>query len=251
MCSSTPTRPHTGMTYTHMCTSTVILPEQLCPVPIDHLWYLCRDWVILTLWWQHPCTGKACSRPCTAQHPLPWQLCCRIGWSAKIDPVAAYLDDRPLLGTFVTDQSWLLFHLLESQVGWSGDDLYTWCGNNDSFHCRLLCQDLEVITDATERVIKDVTDTAQLICYLAHRDTLIVVWSDHRDRVANRRKGNFNYVWFGHISPISCLSVRCFFNLTWLVNNFLNFVHTACVAWISDYLGYCPVARSALYTRAM
>ena len=113
----------------------------------------------------------------------------------KFYPVAAHLgDDRPLLAAFVTERSWLLFHFLESRAEWLGDDLDTWHDNDDYIHCQLLCLDMEVVNDAAERAVKDVTDTAQLTRDPAHRDTIIVVRSDHCGRVANLRKNNLNNV---------------------------------------------------------
>ena len=53
---------------------------------------------------------------------------------------------------------------------------------------------MEVVNDAAERAVKDVTDTAQLTRDPAHRDTIIVVWSDDRGRVENLRKNNLNNI---------------------------------------------------------
>ena len=87
-----------------------------------------------------------------------WFLrCCIVGYGGqpKFDPVAAHLgDDRPLLAAFVTERSWLLFHLLESRAEWLGDDLDTWHDNDDYIRCQLLCLDMEVVNDAVEEGCK-------------------------------------------------------------------------------------------------
>ena len=161
-----------------------------------HLWYLCPELVVLALFDADTSVQERHVLALTLLNtPCPDNFATGKPGQPKFDPVAAHLgDDRPLLAAFVTERSWLLFHLLESRAEWLGDDLDTWHDNDDYIRCQLLCLDMEVVNDAAERALKDVTDTAQLTRDPAHRDTIIIVRSDHRGRVANLRKNNLNNV---------------------------------------------------------
>ncbi len=51
---------------------------------------------------------------------------------------------------------------------------------------------MQVVNDAADRGVKDVTDYAKMSRDLAQRDAMIVVANDHRGSVTNLRKGNLN-----------------------------------------------------------
>ena len=51
-----------------------------------------------------------------------------------------------------------------------------------------------VVNDPAERAVKDVQDCAQMTRDPAHRDTVILVRSDHRGRVAQLKKVDLDNV---------------------------------------------------------
>ena len=51
-----------------------------------------------------------------------------------------------------------------------------------------------VTNDPAERAVKDVQDCAQVTRDLAHRDSVILVRTDHRGRVAQLRKADLDNV---------------------------------------------------------
>ena len=142
-----------------------------------HLWYLCPELVVLALFDADTSVQERHVLALTLLNtPRPDNFTTWKPGQPKFDPVAAHLgDDRPLLAVFVTERSWLLFHLPKSRAEWLGDDLDTWHDNDDYIRCQLLCLDIEVVNDAAEWPVKDVTDTAQLTNDPAQRDTIIVV----------------------------------------------------------------------------
>ena len=161
-----------------------------------HLWYLCPQLVVLALFDSFTSIQeKQAMARALLNTRRPRQFNLGKPGQPGFNPVAAHLQgNQPLLGAFVTEQSWLLFSLIESQAEWLHDDPNTWLDNDDYFRCQALCQDMEVVNDAAERAVKDVTDTAQMARDPAHRDTIIIVRSDHRGRVTNLRKANLNNV---------------------------------------------------------
>jgi len=69
-----------------------------------------------------------------------------------------------------------------------------WCDSDDYERCKAFCQDLMVVNDPAKHAVKDVQDCAQMTRDPAHRDSVILVQSDHRGRVAQLRKADLNQV---------------------------------------------------------
>jgi hypothetical protein len=161
-----------------------------------HLWYLCPELVVLALFDDFTTYDEKQMIAVTLFHtPRPNAFATGKPGQPNFDPVAVHLtDDKPSLAAFINERSWLLFSLLDSPAEWLGDDPAIWPDNHDYIACKMFCQDLEVVNDPAERAVKDVADCAQMTRDPAHRDTIIMVRSDHRGRVANLKKANLNLV---------------------------------------------------------
>ena len=102
------------------------------------------------------------------------------------NPIAIHLtDDKPSLAAFINARSWLLFAHLDSEAEWLSDDPAIMTDNEDYNRCKMFCQDLEVVNHSAECAVKDVADCANMTHDPAHRNTVIIVRSDHRGQVEN------------------------------------------------------------------
>ena len=91
---------------------------------------------------------------------------------------------RILVPTFYKDSSPL--YLMRQLIVWSDDEDYE--------NCKRFCCDLMVTNDPAERAVKDVQDCAQVTRDPAHRDSVILVRTDHRGRVVQLRKADLDNV---------------------------------------------------------
>lgn len=161
-----------------------------------HLWYLCPEVVVLALFDDDTTTEE--KRLMAAQllnSPRPQVFARGKPGQPNFDPVATKLTpDRPHLAVFITERSWLLFDLLEVETGWLQEHPSMWPTDENYNNCKMFCQDIMVVNDPAERAVKDVQDCAQLTRDPHHRDSVILVRSDHRGRVSNLRKANLNNV---------------------------------------------------------
>ena len=66
------------------------------------------------------------------------------------------------LAAFITERSWLLFHLLESDAVWLHEQHSVWSDYNDYEFCKSFRCDMMVVNDPAERAVKDVQDCAQM-----------------------------------------------------------------------------------------
>ncbi len=161
-----------------------------------HLWYLCPELVVLALFDDlTPAENKQDIAVTLVNIPRPQVFATGKPGQPSFNAIAAKLvDDRPSLAEFVTERSWLLFTLLGAEGEWLYEDPAIWSDYEEYQQCKAICDDLAVVNDAAERAVKDVQDCAQMSRDPQHRDTVILVRSDHRGRVANLRKGNLNLV---------------------------------------------------------
>ena len=161
-----------------------------------HLWYLCPELVVLSLFDDEvPMNEKQAIAVALLNHPRPEEFNMGKPGQPDFSPVANHLgDEKPPLAVFVTEQSWLLFSHVESDAEWLRNPPETWPEDDDYIRISTLCQDMEVVNDSAGRAVKDLTETAQMTRDAAHRDSIILVRSDHRGRVANLRKDNLNNV---------------------------------------------------------
>lgn len=161
-----------------------------------HLWYLCPELVILALFDDGtPTEDKQLMAVVLLTTPRP--LVFRRGKPGQphFNAVAALLtDERPSLADFITERSWLLFDLLGLAATWLQEHPSLWSDDEEYEHAKRFCTDLTVVNDPAERAVKDVQDCAQMTRDPAHRDTVILVRSDHRGRVADMRKPNLNNI---------------------------------------------------------
>jgi hypothetical protein len=164
-----------------------------------HLWYLCPELAVLGLfddelseYEKEKMALQLTQTPCPAafQTGKPGQ--------PNFDPIAAHLTaERPSLSMFITDRSWLVFHLLDIQMPslhWLTLPPSEWNRFPTYLHMRSFLQDMEVVNDAAERAVKAVGEYAHMTRAVGDRDNVILVACDHRGRIANLRKRNLNYV---------------------------------------------------------
>ncbi len=159
-----------------------------------HLWYLTPELVILSLFDDNiPDIEKIVMAQTLRQIPKPHVFAPGKPGQPAFNPVAAKLTDLPPpFADFITSRSWLFFHLVNADTQWLYDEPSTWHNNPQYRHLRDFCKDMQVVNDAAERGVKDVTDFAKMSRDPAQRDAMIVVANDHRGRVTNLRKGNLN-----------------------------------------------------------
>ena len=90
---------------------------------------------------------------------------------------------------FVTERSWLVFHLLQIQMQylhWLTLPPSEWYHFPSYTQRQLFLEDMQVVNDCAERAVKDVGEFALKIRSTEDRDNLILVSSDHRGRVRGR-----------------------------------------------------------------
>ena len=104
-------------------------------------------------------------------------------------PIAAHLTHkRPSRAMFITERSWLIFHLLDVDMvhmHWltlppSARDQF-----NTYTHLRRFLQYIQVVNDAAEWVVKDVQEYTHMNSAPGDRGNVILVATDHPDHVAN------------------------------------------------------------------
>ena len=164
-----------------------------------HLWYLCPELVVLGLFddelsdfekEQMASQLLQTPRPAVYQPGKPGQ--------PDFQPVAALLlPERPSLSVFITERSWLIFHLLDidmPRMQWISLPPSSWL--QDDTYCQLheYLRDMQVVNDAAERAVKDVAEYAHMTQAPGDRDNVILVATDHRGRVSDLRKPNLNRV---------------------------------------------------------
>ena len=89
--------------------------------------------------------------------------------------------DDPQLYEFAGQRSWLMFHLLNLDVGWMQLDPGQWAQD-----LRFLCfqsykENLAVVNDAAERAVKDVVEFATNSQDTPRRNDMIKVVNSHRE----------------------------------------------------------------------
>ena len=89
--------------------------------------------------------------------------------------------DAPQLFEFVGSRSWLLFNLMNLNVGWMHLPPAQWPGDGDYNRFQNTVTNLNVVNDAEERDVKDVTDFADYSRDPARRDDVFRVVNSHRE----------------------------------------------------------------------
>lgn len=159
-----------------------------------HLWYLTPELIILSLFDDEiPDVQKGAMAQTLRQLPKPQVFVPGKPGQPAFNPVAAKLTDLPPpFADFITSRSWLFFDLVNANTQWLNDDPSTWPNNPQYLHLQEFCKDMQVVNDAAERGVKDVTDYARMSRDPAQRDAMIIVANGHRGRVPNLRKDNLN-----------------------------------------------------------
>jgi hypothetical protein len=84
-----------------------------------------------------------------------------------------HTEEKPSLAVFITERSWLLFNILNSDAAWLQVHPAVWSDYEDYQSCMTFYSKLMVIDDSAELAVKDVQDCAQMISDPAHRDLVI------------------------------------------------------------------------------
>ena len=99
-----------------------------------HLWYLCPELVVLALFDYHTTlevmavTLVSTVRPQAFGTGKPGQ--------PAFNPITAKLtEEKPSLAVFITERSWLLFHLLGSDAAWLHAQPAVWSDDEDYENC--------------------------------------------------------------------------------------------------------------------
>ena len=95
---------------------------------------------------------------------------------------------KPSLSVFVTEKSWLLFHLIEADTQWLSEPVDTWNQIPAYLDQKDFCRHIEVVNDCAERAIKDCQDYAKKSASPDLRDRMITVAQDHRWRASTSTK---------------------------------------------------------------
>ena len=164
-----------------------------------YLWYLCPEMVVLGLFddglseWEKERMASELQqtpRPDVFQTEKPGQ--------PHFQPIAAHLTpERPPLAMFISKLSWLAFHSLDvdmAHMHWLTLPPSTWDQFATYTHLRSFLQDMQVVNDAAELVVKDVQEYGHMNRATGDRDNVILVATEHRGCVANLYKPNLNRV---------------------------------------------------------
>ena len=95
----------------------------------------------------------------------------------------------PSLDIFIGKKSWLLFHKLDANVvDWLQKDVDEWKDNAEFKRIEADLHDLKVVNDFAEWRIKDIEEYANVAKDSAHRDSILLVATDHRGVFQDLRK---------------------------------------------------------------
>ena len=90
---------------------------------------------------------------------------------------------EPELHNFVGKRSWLLFRLLELDVNWMQAPVEQWPMDIDYQRFCEFVKNMNVVNDAAERAVKDVTDFADYCQDPDRRDDVVKVVNSHRELI--------------------------------------------------------------------
>ena len=159
------------------------LAEAVLTSVYRHMWYLTEELVVLALADSDTSDDEkshmvaqmaAVGRP---QQFLPRKP------AMKPDILRGRQPDGPELHEFIGERSWLLFHLLNVDVTWMAHPPHQW-NQYDGF--RRFCtyvENMNVVNDAAERAVKDVTEFANYCQDPDRRDDVIKVVNSHRELI--------------------------------------------------------------------
>ena len=91
--------------------------------------------------------------------------------------------EAPQLHEFVGPRSWLLFENANLATEWMALPLDQWAVNPDFLKFKAVVANINVINDAAERAVKDVSDFANFCLNEGRRDEVIRVVNSHRELI--------------------------------------------------------------------
>ena len=153
-----------------VCVSAVRRSVQLFPLQLlhvvkgsflHHLWYLCPELVVLAMF----DSEKAAMARALLQHPVPDAFAPGKPGGRHFEQITPKLADfiaaraqAPCLSTFITDWSWLFFHLAgRNSEEWLQRAPEEWPQNPDYTFMSEVASDMLVVNDCAERT-KAITD---------------------------------------------------------------------------------------------
>lgn len=167
----------------------------------NHLWYLCPELVVLSLFDEAVSDQqKSAVAQAILQHPIPAHFAPGKPGGRKFEQVSPILQDFitrrtpvvPSLSAFVTERSWLLFHLVgRGAAQWLEREPEEWPLDEDYMFTSRVVHDMLVVNDCAERNIKDITDYIRTVRNVnGMLDDIILVGEDRRSLVPNLNREN-------------------------------------------------------------
>ena len=160
-----------------------------------HLMYVVPEMVVLALFDddvpnQEQAAMSNALRACPRPNVLPPG---KPGQPSFTPQIRKLTDAKPCLSEFITEKSWLLFHLIDADTQWLSEPVETWHQIPAYLDQRDFCRHIEVVNDCAERAIKDCQQFAKKSASPEHRDCMITVAGDHRGRASTiTRKDGLN-----------------------------------------------------------
>ena len=159
------------------------LAEAVLKSVYRHMWYMSEELVVLAL------ADKGCdvdikSRMAARLQVTPRPAAFAPGKPAmKVDLLENAPTDAPQLYHFIGEHSWLFFHLFHLQTEWLGLPVDQWDTQRSYQEFCLITSNINVVNDAAERAVKDVTDFANYSQDADRRDDVVKVVNSHRELI--------------------------------------------------------------------
>ena len=166
---------------------------------LNHLWYLCPALVVLAFFdTDVPNHEKSAMARTLVAHQV--HVLYPVGkpggrhFEEIIPKLAAFLGGHigiPCLSEFITERSWLFFHLVQRGTAWLTRDPDEWPEDPEyRFTCEV-AREMLMVNDCAERNIKDVTDYIRFTRNVnGMLDNLILVGEDRRSLVPKLNREN-------------------------------------------------------------
>ena len=152
----------------------------------NHLWYLTSELVVFSFFDEELSDierQKMAAKLLTIPRPAVFPA------GKPVFPVDLVADDvAPSLDAFISEKSWLLFHILGANGAWLLKDINEWNDDDEYIFMYNCVRDLKVTNDCAERCIKDITEYANAAKDSEYREDILMVATDHRDVLNDLRK---------------------------------------------------------------
>ena len=182
-----------------------------------HLWYIVPELVVLALFDDEVLNDeKQVMATTLVSIPRPAHFTPGKPGHPAFRPVIDLLsEEKPSLGVFINERSWLIFHLaapyLErtrpipgqqtplapitaDPLAWLTEDPAVWTDYEEYVRLQKWMMEIQVTNDAAERGVKNAQEVAEISRDPSHRDNVVLVMNDHRGRLARLRKADLNQI---------------------------------------------------------